>query len=217
MAAADGLNAPKTIPKAKPSEVPAPAVSPKDTHDPRAERTRNAIFSAIQDVTAERSATVSVADIVRAAGISRSSFYAHFASLDELAAELMRMQFADLASPGAQVGSEEAIPSQHAVRVGFSRLVAHMVENLPLYSSVLELPLTRSAYDNIVAAYVTRLMESVLVMDDVPRGLNQDIALTYIAGGTLTLISAWMRGLLDVSDDQLVDQLVMLLPSWLSD
>lgn len=186
--------------------------------DPRAERTRQLIFTAIRSLIADQSATVSVPDIVRIAGISRSSFYAHFASLDVLAAEYLRAQFTDLDSDRLRTdlgqGQGELAAGENAARVGYARLVAHMVENFPLYASVLALPLTRSAYDQIVDAYATQMLESVLIPDSVPDDVNAELVTTYVAGGALTLISAWMRGQLDVSDDDLVDQLVALLPAW---
>lgn len=182
----------------------------KPSHDPRAERTRQLIFSAIRSLIAQPAASVSVNEIVRLAGISRSSFYAHFASLDLLAAELLQAQFVDMGQAGLDLPRPRT--GENASRLGYSRLVAHMVENFPLYASVLELPLTRSAHDQIIAAYATRMLQSVLVFDD---SVNAHLVTTYVAGGALTLIGAWMRGHLDVSDDELVDQLVALLPDWL--
>jgi AcrR family transcriptional regulator len=189
------------------SEVP---LESKLTPDPRAERTRQLIFTAIRTLIAQPAASVSVAEIVRLAGISRSSFYAHFASLDVLAAELLQAQFVDIGSAGLDLPHPRT--GENASRLGYARLVAHMVENFPLYASVLELPLTRSAHDQIIEAYATRMLQSVLVFDD---AVNAELVTTYVAGGALTLIGAWMRGHLDVSDDELVDQLVALLPGWL--
>ena len=186
--------------------------SSKLTHDPRAERTRQLIFTAIRTLIAQPAASVSVAEIVRLAGISRSSFYAHFASLDVLAAELLQAQFADIGSVGLDLHPARA--GESAARFGYGQLVAHMVENFPLYASVLELPLTRSAHDQIIEAYATRMLESMLVFDE---SVNAELITTYVAGGALTLIGSWMRGHLDVSDDELVDQLVALLPGWLLD
>lgn len=190
--------------------------------DPRAERTRQLIFTAIRTLIADQSSSVTVPEIVRIAGISRSSFYAHFASLDVLAAEYLRAQFTDLALDQVgtqqvgtqQLGDPDASAGRSGARIGYARLVAHMVENFPLYASVLALPLTRSAYDQIVDAYATQMLESVMVADSVPAEVNAELVTTYVAGGALTLISAWMRGQLDVSDDDLVDQLVALLPAW---
>jgi len=185
------------------------------TNDPRAGRTRQQIFDALRQLMSDGNASVTVHQVVQAAGISRSSFYAHFASLDELAAELLRNQFAAIGTSGVDLRREDLIVGRAAARIGYTRLVEHMVENFPLYSSALEMPLARNAYDEIVEAYATRLVDSMVQVESVPSGINVSLATTYIAGGAMTLISAWMRERLEVSDDELVDQLVALLPYWI--
>ena len=52
------------------------------TSDPRAARTRQAIVNAVHELAHESPASPSVSDIVRRAGVSRSSFYTQFASMD---------------------------------------------------------------------------------------------------------------------------------------
>jgi hypothetical protein len=44
--------------------------------------------------------------------------------------------------------------------------------------------------------------------------MNADVAVAYVAGGALTVISSWMRGDFDIDDDELVNELVDLLPDW---
>lgn len=208
--------------------VPVRQRAAGSSHDPRAERTRQLIFAAIRTLMSERTSGVSVGEIVQSAGISRSSFYAHFSSLDELASELLSDQFAgiDQLAGTDSAGIRSARLDKHhdglvngrsAARAGYARLIEHMLENFPLYSSVLDLPLTRSVYDRIVAAYATQILESMLVKGAVPTGVSAELATTYIAGGAMTLISAWMRGRFEASDDEVVDQLVRMLPNWLAD
>lgn len=185
------------------------------SHDPRAERTRQSIFAAIRTLMSRRATPVSVGDVVRTAGISRSSFYAHFSSLDEVASELVRAQFGGIGASGP--GFDRGEVPGGAARAEYALLVEHLVENFALYSGALELPLTRSAYDDIVEGYADRLLESVVLLDRLPVGVNPRLTAIHIAGGAVTVISAWLRGQLDVTDRELVDQLVRLLPSWLID
>ncbi|MGK9146816.1 TetR/AcrR family transcriptional regulator [Plantibacter flavus] len=186
------------------------------TGDPRAERTRQTIFDAVATILAGRPERVSVGDIVRVAGISRSSFYAHFSSLDELTAAYLRVQFAGLAAPTTPVRPlGEPVRSVERAREAYRRLVAQLLEDAPLYSSVLELPVARSAFDDLVGAHADDLIGSLLEQADVPAGVPADLVSTYVAGGTLSLVDGWRRGRIDVSDDELVDALVALLPAWL--
>jgi AcrR family transcriptional regulator len=182
--------------------------------DPRAERTRQAIFAAVRTLMAERVASVSVRDIVRTAEISRSSFYAHFSSLDDLATGFLHEQFAEIGVAGFDLRGED-LNGADAARLGYRRLISHIVEHYPLYSSVLDLPITRTAYDDEIEAYSRRLVESLVQLSGTPRVVHPEAIATYVAGGALTLISAWMRGQLDATDDEIVDQLVGFLPEWL--
>ncbi len=195
----------------QPSRTPGSKVST----DPRAEHTRQMIFAAVRQLISDSDARVTIPDIVRIAGISRSTFYAHFSSLDDLAVEVLRRQFDEIGELGVEWRRDDMIPGRAAARLGFGRLIAHIVDNFPLYWSALHTPLTRSAYDALVENYVGRLMDAVIGIDPVPDDLDAKLVSTYVAGGAMTLISAWMRGEIELSDDELVRQLVDLLPPWI--
>lgn len=185
------------------------------TADPRAARTRQMIFGAVESLMSERTSTVSVSDIVRTAGISRSSFYAHFTGLDVLATDYLRSQLAEISQAGVELRRKDLITGTPAARIGYRRLIAHMVEHYPLYSSVLELPPTRTAHNAIVGAYAGQIVQSIEALDSVPAGVDPELVATYVAGGALTLIGAWMNGQFEASDDALVEQLTSLFPTWL--
>lgn len=58
--------------------------------DPRGQRSRNVIANALRRLLVSQSFDqITVSDIVAAAGVNRSSFYAHFADKDELACHLL--------------------------------------------------------------------------------------------------------------------------------
>jgi AcrR family transcriptional regulator len=173
------------------------------------------IFGAVETLMSERTATVSVSDIVRTAGISRSSFYAHFTGLDVLATDYLQSQLAEIGRAGVELRRKDLITGAPAARIGYRRLIAHMVEHYPLYSSALELPPTRTAHNAIVGAYSGQIVESIEALDSVPANVHPQLVATYVAGGALTLIGAWMNGQFEASDDELVDQLVSLFPTWL--
>ncbi|KFF59128.1 hypothetical protein JF66_13510 [Cryobacterium sp. MLB-32] len=183
--------------------------------DPRAERTRQLIFGAVSDLMSAEAANASVTDIVRGAGISRSSFYAHFSSLDDVASELVRAQFARIGSC-MPAGERSGAGGRHVARAGYTRLVEHLVSHFPLYSRVLELPLTRSTYDSLVRDYSRRVVETAATPQFMPSGINAHMAATYTAAGALGLITSWMGGDFEASADEIVDELVTLLPTWLT-
>jgi len=197
----------------------SPGTSPgASLKDPRAERTRQLIFGAVAQLISIGAVNASVMDIVRGAGVSRSSFYAHFSSLDDVASELVRTQFAHIeaVAPEPATPGESPAGGRRAARAGYTRLVEHLVLHFALYSSVLELPLTRSTYDCLVRDYSRRVVETAVTPEFAPEGTNAKMAATYSTAGALGLITSWMGGDFEASSDEIVEELVTLLPTWLT-
>ena len=199
------------------------SVRAESTVDPRAARTRQGIVDAVARLRSRSSDDLAVTDIVREAAISRSSFYAHFAGLDELAIELLRRDFASVAPVMASGDAE----SRESARDSYLRLVEHFSTQQSIYSSALGLPLSRRAYDEVIASYAEQLMasfapspaktaESTDDTTDARADVRVRVAATYVAGGTVMLLGSWIAGELPLSKEELVDELVALLPPWLS-
>ncbi|MBG6055695.1 AcrR family transcriptional regulator [Salinibacterium sp. CAN_S4] len=190
-------------------------LSSKPSTDPRAEHTRQMVFAAVRQLISDSDEPLTVADIVRVARVSRSTFYAHFGSLDDLALEVLRSQFVELGGLDVDWRRDDLLPGRAIARLGFGHLIAHIVDNLPLYSSALRTPHTRTAYDELVQSYCIRLMDSIITVGGAPENVDARLVSTFVGGGAVTLISAWMRGHIELSDDDLVRQLVDLLPPWI--
>jgi AcrR family transcriptional regulator len=192
----------------------------ESTVDPRAARTRQGILDAVMRLRSRSSGDLAVTDIVREAAISRSSFYAHFAGLDELAIELLRRDFAS----AAPVAASTKGATRESARASYVRLVEHFSTHQSIYSSALGLPLSRRAYDEVIASYAEQLMASFAPLaaespDEStavkPADVRARVAATYVAGGTVMLLGSWIAGELPLSKEELVDELVALLPPWL--
>ncbi len=181
--------------------------------DPRAEKTRRAIFSAVESLTTAKSAPITVSDIVRTAAISRSSFYAHFSGLDDLAREYLHVQLAEARASVIDLIRTDAASRQDAAADGYRRLVTHMVKHYPVYASVLDLSLSRGAYDQIVHGYASLWLDSIDTLGGQLVGPRPELTATFVAGGALTLIGSTMAGRVSISDDDLVNEIVTLLPA----
>ena len=181
--------------------------------DPRAEKTRRAIFSAVESLTTAKSAPITVSDIVRTAAISRSSFYAHFSGLDDLAREYLHVQLAEARASVIDLIRTDAASRQDAAADGYRRLVTHMVKHYPVYASVLDLSLSRGAYDQIVHGYASLWLDSIDTLGGQSVGPRPELTATFVAGGALTLIGSTMAGRVSISDDDLVNEIVTLLPA----
>ena len=183
--------------------------------DPRAEKTRRAIFSAVESLTSAKNTPITVSDIVRTAAISRSSFYAHFSGLDDLAREYLHVQLAEVRASVALLVRTDAAGRRDAAQHSYRGLLTHMVKHYPVYESVLDLSLSRGAYDEVVHGYASLWLDSIDSLGGLPVGPRPELTATFVAGGALTLIGSTLKGRVSVSDEDLVNELTRLLPATL--
>lgn len=157
---------------------------------------------------------IAVSDIVREAGISRSSFYAHFDDAAGVVSALLRedLVVADVAESVA----EDRIGSV-ALRRGYARLVERLVDRHAFHARLRARASARIASDDAVLDTVLALHREVFARVDVPSRVDAELTATFAAGGVLAVVGAWLAGLLDGTDEELVEHLVALLPPWLAD
>jgi AcrR family transcriptional regulator len=181
----------------------------QESLDPRVARTRTGIAAAVHELS-EAGDELSVAAIARSAGISRASFYAHYASLDELADSLRRDAFFAI----ADLYQHDARPD--AMRASQDRLVAHFAANRVLYAAVGALPVTKEGYLAGVRAMAAVIEEALLEHPARPEDIDPLATARYIAGAAYGLLDAWVTGEIELGEEELADHLTRLLPSWFS-
>lgn len=185
----------------------------KASSDPRAARTRHAIVAAVSTLI-RNGDEISIAAIAKTAGIGKSSFYAHFASLDALAAHISRTAFQKIVHE-----LQGAAPSAHssAIRLGYVSLVEHWMTNRHLYAAVSALSTSRDSYQRGVTDMANVIEEILTICPDLPSKLDATLTARYLAEATYGLLDAWLRGDIEATAEQLTDHLVGLAPAWLDD
>jgi AcrR family transcriptional regulator len=183
--------------------------------DPRVARTRQAVLDAVETLAAGDD-PITVAAIVRTAGIGRSSFYTHFSGIDELAVVVLSAAFEAIGAEGVELRRHRVVSGVEAARVAQVRLVGHLVQHRALYASMLALPFTSSVYTRAVEAYAVQVRATIALLPEIPHGLSADAVAVYTASGSLGLLARWIRSDDPVAADVLVDQLMSLLPAWLA-
>ncbi|MWV49807.1 TetR family transcriptional regulator [Rathayibacter sp. VKM Ac-2803] len=186
--------------------------------DPRSRRTRRRVFDAVERLVmqaeGERAEGIAVSDIVREAGISRSSFYAHFDDAAHVASALIRedLVVAEVAGADATDGSGAL-----ALRRGYARLIDRLVDRHAFHARLRARASARVASDDAVLDTVLALHREVLARVEVPGSVDPELTATFAAGGVLAVVGSWLAGSLDGTDEELVERLVALLPPWLAD
>ena len=183
--------------------------------DPRVARTRQAILDAVETLAAGDQ-PISVAAIVRAAGIGRSSFYTHFSGIDELAVTVLSGVFQTIGAEDVELRRHRIVSGAEAARVAQVRLVGHLVQHRALYASMLALPFTSTVYTQAVEGYAAQVRATIALLPEVPHGISADAVAIYTASGSLGLLAHWIRSDDPVPADVLVDQLMSLVPAWLA-
>ena len=183
--------------------------------DPRVARTRQAILDAVESLAAGDQ-PISVAAIVRAAGIGRSSFYTHFSGIDELAVTVLSGVFQAIGAEDVELRRHRIVSGAEAARVAQVRLVGHLVQHRALYASMLALPFTSTVYTQAVEGYAAQVRATIALLPEVPHGISADAVAIYTASGSLGLLAHWIRSDDPVPADVLVDQLMSLVPAWLA-
>jgi AcrR family transcriptional regulator len=183
--------------------------------DPRVVRTRQAILDAVETLAAGDQ-PITVAAIVRTAGIGRSSFYTHFSGIDELAVTVLSGVFEAIGAEDIELRRHRIVSGAEAARVAQVRLVGHLVQHRALYASMLALPFTSAVYTRAVEGYAAQVRATIALLPEVPHGLSADAVAVYTASGSLGLLAHWIRTDNPVPADVLVDQLMSLVPAWLA-
>jgi AcrR family transcriptional regulator len=183
--------------------------------DPRASRTRVAILDAVH-VLAVEDEPVTVASVAKRAGVGRSSFYSHFASLDALALSVLQDAFERIGAAHAAALDGADTQALAAMRRSQVELVDHYVQHRALYAAVSALPLSAESHRVGVRAMAGIVQALLETHPHLPSECTPVLTARYIAGAAHGLLDAWARGEVEASPAELVDHLMALMPPWLA-
>ncbi len=187
--------------------------------DPRARRARQALIEAFESKVVDHGLEeMTVSALCRAAGVTRSTFYQHFASPDELALESLGALFdhlrdADivLRSAGSKVTPAEA--SRHAI----AGIVGLVGGHRTLYARLLGPTAPPRLRTAVTTAFAEHSVEPLTRMSVRPAGVDPRTVADYLAGGVLAVLGSWLANPDDSARtaDHVVEEILLCLPAWL--
>jgi AcrR family transcriptional regulator len=189
---------------------------PERATDPRPARTRAAIVRAVEGLVTEPGVEISVNAIARAAGVSRSAFYAQFSDLDELAVSLLVDAFREIGLDDVRARRDLDIDARTAASESSRRLVAHIGARSAFYRASLDWRLSGRVHESVVSAYAQQVLSTMDALGDrMPPRIARHDAARFIAGGAIAMLTAWLREGAPDEQDAMADRLLDVMPDWL--
>lgn len=185
-----------------------------DTADPRAIATRQALVDAFVALVTRADSRTSVTSICKAAGVARSTFYTHFATVDELAAAAVGAALTAAVAADTERRAAHQLDRVTITHLGVREMVlaAHATRELILGA------IASASRDALQPRLVARVAESVgqVIFTEHPEFAEADAQLhaNFIAAGTVQVLLDWIERD-GVDEERLIEQIAYLMPAWM--
>ena len=165
--------------------------------DRRQQKTRTAIFSAFTSLLAEKSySKITVQEIIDAANVGRTTFYAHFETKDDLLKELCEELFGHIIGSAMDCTHTHGLYSDgSAPESVFCHLLQHLQENdrniialLSCESSEMFLRFFKNSLNELVRSQF--INQNRKANTDIP----EDFLINHISGSFVEMVLWWIRG-----------------------
>ncbi|MCU1405837.1 MAG: hypothetical protein JWQ43_2140 [Glaciihabitans sp.] len=173
--------------------------------DPRFRRSREALRTTIYELASAQSITeISVAELCRAAGVTRDTFYRHATSPMNLLSDLLREDIESITGE-FQLHNPDAKPNR-GFAVSERALLGHVAAHAAVYRAAMQPHLIAPLRDNLDNTIRAVLIEHLTRYPSVrPAGVAADdeqatrLLASYASSGTVGAIEAWLlNGDLDI-------------------
>jgi AcrR family transcriptional regulator len=186
--------------------------------DPRAIRTREKLIDAFRRLAqAADPGDITVAALTKAAGVHRSVFYKHFASPEDLAIHMLSDLFGVISSADVVIRSEFAVSGFEASRRAMTDIVRFVGTRRHLYAPLLGSNAPAAAVRRITDAFAELTVRALEQMTSRPASVDPQVVSRFLAHGVLGVVGRWLDDPHSpLSDDEVVEQLIICFPSWLT-
>lgn len=179
--------------------------------DPRAIRTRERLTGTYRRLVDEGQAPTSVSAVTTRARVNRSSFYTHFADLDELALYSLDRFLVGLAERDTQIRQSRS--GAEAVRASVLDFVTHVANERSVFMNVFELGAGGAALNRLIDLVARRFRALLLRVARDVDPVKNDLTARFIAAGVCGAVGIWLSDESgELSADQLTDHLLTLFP-----
>lgn len=165
--------------------------------DPRFVRSRAALLAAVRELASAMPVdALSVSCVATRAGVTRPTFYQHFADVPAAAREAaFDLMAAALPLPDARGVEQTAAPQDLARRLEQHVVLAlrHLAGHRPFYLNVLDAAASVPFFDAMLAFILARQLPDVRAIAGQRRGARRDDLLAVLGGGMMWWVIRWLH------------------------
>lgn len=178
-------------------------------------QTRHRLVEAFRVAANQGLPTPSVTWICRQAGVGRSTFYTHFATVEDLALFTITAAFAATSEVDLSRRSAHEEDRRSIARAGLASLAEAFDSGRDVIRYAIRIGSRPAVIERLVTEFMRLTSKTVaLEYQDLPAS-RIDVLTAYVSAGTVRAFMLWLEG--DALDrEELIDQLLELLPSGLT-
>ena len=159
--------------------------------DRRQRKTRTAIFRAFTELLARESySRITISEIIEAADVGRTTFYAHFETKDDLLRALWAEIFAHVLSPGPAKESTHDFSREDSLAGAVTHILYHLRDSRAYLRGLLSEE-TGGASVEYFKEYMAALLEKYV--RNAPEGIPEDYVLNHMVCDFVETVRWWMR------------------------
>ncbi|TQS39768.1 TetR/AcrR family transcriptional regulator [Cryptosporangium phraense] len=185
------------------------------TDDVRAVETRRRLIAAFRTAVGEGRTDLSVTAFCRMAGVARSTFYTHFATMEDVAVAAVSEVFADIETVDSSRRSDHVLSRPEITRLGLRGIIDGLSDARSLVRYAIAIGSKAAVHAKLVdeVAVVAR----GTVLSELPH-LDETGVRTlalYMAAGTVFVTLDWIEHP-SMTEEQLTEYLLASFPAWLT-
>jgi AcrR family transcriptional regulator len=186
------------------------------TDDARAVQTRERLAAAFRGAVDEGQTDVTVTKICERAGIARSTFYTHFATVDDLAIAAVGDLITVAVVPDAERRITHELSLREIARTSMELIIGNLWEARELVRFTMAMgskaAIQERLIDDVAFGARTTVRSALPELSEADAIVNAD----FLAAGTVVAALRWVVEPNGISKEHIIDQLVGLLPVWLA-
>ena len=165
--------------------------------DRRQQKTRTAIFTAFSALLAQKNySKITVQEIIDAANVGRTTFYAHFETKDDLLKALCEELFGHIINSAMDCTHTHGLYSeQDAPKSVFCHLLQHLQEN---ENNILDLLSCESSglFLRYFKDSLNELIQNLFVNQNrtINQEIPQDFLINHVSGSFVEMVLWWIKG-----------------------